>query len=488
MVKIRCIVGLWLLLLCLASSAIGADRPADLRIEGSGEHYWVCLVNQDPNDPKNHFTSVRMLVDKASGKWSQIAQLQSQVVDVAAVGDRLAILSASGDWQLVWRGGSVLGPGLPQDRVATRFAGDGQTLLAITRAAKGPPALALYRWNHSAGWRKEADLPPEATPAQSSVAAYKGVPWIAYAGKDAIEVGKLQDGAWQRVCSLDRSRAFELISGAPAAMLARHGSDGRISVYDVHTDRPAEIQSLELPEPNDTAVVDTSLRFVTTDGVTIKQTRFDQFGRGAKSGPDEIARLDTTAQREHEWVNVVVVALLTLAMLATFRQRPAGEAIDVSKVMIAPLSRRIPAAVIDAIPLLIANAWLYSRTEGGTITPDQVSASLYAPEFIGLGLYLLHVTLSEIVFGRSIGKLMFGLRVVTPEGTRVPAGRIVLRNILRIIDLALVLPIFFVFISPASQRIGDLAARTLVVKDDSLEAQPKDVEEPPQDIEPPAPA
>ena len=70
----------------------------------------------------------------------------------------------------------------------------------------------------------------------------------------------------------------------------------------------------------------------------------------------------------------------------------------------------------------------------------------------------------------------------------VPAGRIVLRNILRIIDLALVLPIFFVFISPASQRIGDLAARTLVVKDDSLEAQPKDVEEPPQDIEPPAPA
>ena len=149
---------------------------------------------------------------------------------------------------------------------------------------------------------------------------------------------------------------------------------------------------------------------------------------------------------------------------------------------------RVTLAVAGAaagVALAIGTLWgMIAGWCGGRIDEAmmRIVDALYALPFMFVVILLM------VVFGRSIGKLMFGLRVVTPEGTRVPAGRIVLRNILRIIDLALVLPIFFVFISPASQRIGDLAARTLVVKDDSLEAQPKDVEEPPQDIEPPAPA
>ena len=470
------------LLLVFASIAFAGavDRPINVRIEGSGANYWVCLITQDPNDATGSFTSVRELINKASGKWSQIAQLQAKVIDVAAVDDRLAVLTSTGDWQLIWRGGNVIGSPLPDGRIATRLAGTDDMLLAVTRAATGDLHPTLYRWTQKDGWSRLADLPPGATTDSASIAFYDGRPWIAYLAKDAVRVAEFDGKQWNAICSVSNSKTFELISGAPKAMLAWHGSGGRISVYDVHTTRPLVVQSLEVPEPNDAAVVDTSLRFVTTDGTTITQTAFDQYGRGAQTGPDQIAKLDLSPQREREWMNVVVVGLLTIAMLATFRQRPpnAQERLETSKLLIAPLSRRIPAGVIDAIPFLIGGAWVVNRVSNASLSIDDVTTMIYVPQLIGMAVYILHVTISELIFGRSIGKLIFGLRVVTTEGGPVPAGRIILRNLLRVLDLLLFLPIFFVFISPNSQRIGDLAARTLVVTDDSLEAVPLDEADP----------
>ena len=73
--------------------------------------------------------------------------------------------------------------------------------------------------------------------------------------------------------------------------------------------------------------------------------------------------------------------------------------------------------------------------------------------------------LAEALFARTLGKAIFGLRVANLDGSRVTARAAVVRNILRIVDLTLALfPLVMVFFSPLRQRLGDVAAGTLVVR------------------------
>lgn len=68
--------------------------------------------------------------------------------------------------------------------------------------------------------------------------------------------------------------------------------------------------------------------------------------------------------------------------------------------------------------------------------------------------------------GQSIGKRSLRLRVVDARGLRLTFPQIVLRNVLRVVDG---LPLFYLvggiasFLSAHSQRLGDLAAGTVVV-------------------------
>lgn len=70
--------------------------------------------------------------------------------------------------------------------------------------------------------------------------------------------------------------------------------------------------------------------------------------------------------------------------------------------------------------------------------------------------------------GQSVGKRLMGLRVIRTNGTPVGFSESAVRNILRLIDL---LPFFYgvgalsIFFSQYCQRVGDLAAGTLVVRE-----------------------
>jgi uncharacterized RDD family membrane protein YckC len=69
--------------------------------------------------------------------------------------------------------------------------------------------------------------------------------------------------------------------------------------------------------------------------------------------------------------------------------------------------------------------------------------------------------------GQTVGKKLLGLRVVDVEGMRLQFDQIVMRNLLRIVDM---LPFaYFVgglscWLSKKSQRLGDLAGNTIVIR------------------------
>lgn len=99
-----------------------------------------------------------------------------------------------------------------------------------------------------------------------------------------------------------------------------------------------------------------------------------------------------------------------------------------------------------------------------------ISPDLMIMMFI-LGQYVLWVgygiALEWLWRGRTIGKRILRLRVMDEDGLNLRFSQIVIRNLLRFVDM---LPLFYLLggavcvLSKRSQRLGDLAASTIVIR------------------------
>ncbi|HRI18695.1 MAG TPA: RDD family protein, partial [Burkholderiaceae bacterium] len=82
--------------------------------------------------------------------------------------------------------------------------------------------------------------------------------------------------------------------------------------------------------------------------------------------------------------------------------------------------------------------------------------------------FLYHLILEPLMKGRTPGKRMAGLRLLTPEG-RVPGiVALLVRNVFRLIDsmpVFYVVGLLFVMFNRRHQRLGDLAAGTVLAVD-----------------------
>jgi uncharacterized RDD family membrane protein YckC len=88
-----------------------------------------------------------------------------------------------------------------------------------------------------------------------------------------------------------------------------------------------------------------------------------------------------------------------------------------------------------------------------------------------------YTTLETIWRGQTIGKRVAKIRTIRDDGTPISFIDVLLRNLLRIVD---VLPVFYVvggaasFFHPMHKRLGDLAAGTIVVKERELQLAPRE--------------
>jgi uncharacterized RDD family membrane protein YckC len=83
---------------------------------------------------------------------------------------------------------------------------------------------------------------------------------------------------------------------------------------------------------------------------------------------------------------------------------------------------------------------------------------------MGFSSFLYFGLFEYLLDGRTPGKKWLSIRVVKDQGFTLDAGSIFLRNIFRIIDQITLLWIVPV-ISPKTQRLGDMVAGTIVVRD-----------------------
>jgi uncharacterized RDD family membrane protein YckC len=133
------------------------------------------------------------------------------------------------------------------------------------------------------------------------------------------------------------------------------------------------------------------------------------------------------------------------------------------------LGLRISAALVDLAVLFVLSIVLSVVTGEATIEDGNVSFYL---ENAGLGLFLALVILyyfaPEAAFGRTLGKLLLGVRVVDRDGSRPSVWAVAVRTALRVVDW---LPVLYLagFVAMMRsgvrrQRLGDFAAKTSVVR------------------------
>jgi uncharacterized RDD family membrane protein YckC len=141
------------------------------------------------------------------------------------------------------------------------------------------------------------------------------------------------------------------------------------------------------------------------------------------------------------------------------------------------------AFIIDwHIRVLMAAAWIFpmslllrNMSEDGTRIPGWLELLAWLPPTL---IYLLyHPVLEILMVGRTPGKRIAGVRIVMAEGTAPSAGAILVRNLFRFIDglpAFYVVGLAFAVMTKRHQRVGDLAAGTLLVYDDSNKVESLD--------------
>jgi uncharacterized RDD family membrane protein YckC len=124
------------------------------------------------------------------------------------------------------------------------------------------------------------------------------------------------------------------------------------------------------------------------------------------------------------------------------------------------------AAIVDFLIALLMTSAIFGlwMAQGQQLAPQYQGLVVMLMGIVGWGYFIL---LEWLWNGQTIGKRLLGLRVIGTDGAPASFAAILVRNFVRIVDF---LPAFYgvglaaIALSPRSQRLGDLAAGTFVVR------------------------
>ena len=128
------------------------------------------------------------------------------------------------------------------------------------------------------------------------------------------------------------------------------------------------------------------------------------------------------------------------------------------------------AAMIDGLLSLLMVFGLSVATVliGSRLPPSVTTPLAGVAAFLILTSWVAYFVLLEWLWnGQTIGKRRAGLRVIGPDGEPARFTAVLIRNLVRLVDFLpgwYALGVVMIFLTPSSQRLGDLAAGTYVVR------------------------
>jgi uncharacterized RDD family membrane protein YckC len=145
----------------------------------------------------------------------------------------------------------------------------------------------------------------------------------------------------------------------------------------------------------------------------------------------------------------------------------------------ANVGSRMLAFAIDAV--IVVTGLVVLILTGGLAA---AAGSAFLPSWVVITLVILllsawyfgYFIVSETLWrGRTLGKAALGLRVVTREGGQVRFRHALIRTVLGLVDFLAssgFVAIVTILVSPANQRLGDMVAGTLVLRERSAAGDP----------------
>ncbi len=501
-----------LLLSALAAPAFARRGQTPPRVEalvthGTGDGQFLAVIERQRKSDGSYLPVSTVRYRAMGGgpeAWADYAKFDARVLALAERGGDLAVLlevaqSGPGRTQLRYihnsldrgsRAVDVGGTALPRGVTPVDIAGGsaGSRLLALGRrdGVAGIWALAGTQW-------EALGALPEAVAALPDDALELGV-----AGRRAIVAGRTDPQAllvlmqaeegWEVLgeVSVAENEHFQVISATGDALpllymfgeadrvvqFHRPGDDGEAEMHVMNIDfapPPALEVRLDAADPRAGGLAIGSIRLLRS---TTAETKSDAGGPVLLERALDPATLEPVAEESvvlrfaslgaevrEQMITLLLYSLLVVAVVAVLRQRPvppADRLRDVAQ-QLAPLNVRFAAGAIDGIPIVLTAAawWMFEERLG--------SVGQWIVVLAGSTVYLGHVMVAEAATGRSLGKRLFRLKVVRTDGGEAGPGAILLRNVLRPLDVP-TLGLGLAWLNPLRQRLGDIAAGTTVIR------------------------
>jgi uncharacterized RDD family membrane protein YckC len=479
---------------CAVHAATPTSEPslAAVLAHGTSERLWVAGVETGGADGPQTVLVSRAATDT---RWRRSATLAGRAVGLTSRRSELAVLLDNGQWLLVSDSGARGGPPLPNGASIRALAGSERGLFAVglsrqmpvtrpsttsqpveraasarvTAPTTGPAQLypTLYSLSGS-GWVVQGPAPASALIWPVLLAG----PELLLGGVDGLTVRFWSwgsDQTWHDAGSVtlpELPAGLQLLMQGDQPLLYATGISGDGLIWRHESGAwlgPVYVQR-GLQSPSGQCAVAWALGdlrrvCLVAAGEPIEQViglHGDTVG-AARQIPGPPARVDP---RIMQAVHLMALLLVGWVMVMTLRRKQGiREAIaQADRSRLAPVWLRIAAGLLDATPIIAAGFILEPE-------PSQRELPRWLMVLAGAGaIYVLHTTLSEVLTGRTIGKALFGLRVVALDGGRPTVLAMVTRNLLRPLDILTLMPLVMILLSPLHQRMGDLAAGTMVVR------------------------
>lgn len=160
----------------------------------------------------------------------------------------------------------------------------------------------------------------------------------------------------------------------------------------------------------------------------------------------------------------VLVAGSTLLFYFSSRKRVQPGTADPTKTLegrddlaLAPVSRRLAAGVIDFLPVIAVATYVSYFSGARELGIRELFLLL-----VSYATVLTHTLLSELITNRSLGKALMGLRLAALDGSRPQPGKVVLRCLLKVLEI----PTAYssILFSPLRQSLSDSVTDILLVR------------------------
>jgi uncharacterized RDD family membrane protein YckC len=494
---------------CFGRPAWGQSASRDLLAHGGEDYFWVARVL--PVIPQVPFESTDLRYrEDFGGPWRFLQNVSARVVSITSRGGELLLVLQNGQWMIADETNIRIGPPPPRSGKMVAIAAEQDVVWAVvmnqeptTRSTSEPAIMAAVdRWRvyqfGPGNWINPHKLPDigDQNFDALSLAVVNQLPTIAWRrGAAAIYISHMDSGGnWSKpivIIPPQRSPDFKLLSVQGHAVLwtaaPPNSPESQIGGELHEGDDFSHTVDLAYPDkaPPATAAQTIAMfkerwRWLASTVTTTEEDYYEQdYELNGKITPAYTPGADDQ-NGPHIPITSFLIGAATVVLisaLAAIAQRRANglpTPIPTDEVLryISPLGVRSAAAVIDLVPTL---AVLWSIPRSALVNPIPQDIPDITPIiWIALGTYVLHTMVAELICEQSVGKMMFGLHVAGSFGGKPSVMGIIVRNLLRPVDLFPLVSFMAVILSPRWQRVGDLTGRTVVVTDQPQEIDDSD--------------